>query len=361
MRTRRPPAARVAMCLRRQFEQEHVQSLKTLREQRLAVEPSFQRCLSTLLLLQRVDPLQYPGAMRRLIRRLEGQLQPLRSDLQQLQSQADIDHVFFRPLPTAQLILQELRQVEDDFGSWALEDAGTCLSVATESIMLEGVFLGRFRIALDMLQLTARDAPLPIRAIALDPNAPASAPRVTHPHVNDDRICLGDAAVPLHRAVWSGRLSDVFLIIRNLLTTYNPDSPYVALEDWEGSPCADCGDMVNEESRYWCELCERDYCDSCTGMCRDCDQPTCFGCLRTCPHCDETYCHQCMCACVACDEPSCPSCLEDGHCPDCFESKETSDAHEENHQETLSPEPAGSNPAHHTLASPQEETQVAIT
>ncbi len=41
-------------------------------------------------------------------------------------------------------------------------------------------------------------------------------------------------------ALTEGRLLDFFMIVRQVLQTYSPDSPYVSLDDWYGRQCSDC-------------------------------------------------------------------------------------------------------------------------
>ena len=72
----------------------------------------------------------------------------------------------------------------------------------------------------------------------------------------------------LQAALEVGRLCDFFLMVRQVLRTYNPDSPYVSLDNWEGKQCSDCGDFINEDCRCYCELCDRTYCEQCMSVCR---------------------------------------------------------------------------------------------
>ena len=81
---------------------------------------------------------------------------------------------------------------------------------------------------------------------------------VTHPHVSDEAVCEGDGRVPIRKALEQGRLLDFFVIVRNLLQTYNSGSPFVSLDDWEGIRCADCGASAGEDERWTCVKCESD-------------------------------------------------------------------------------------------------------
>ena len=62
--------------------------------------------------------------------------------------------------------------------------------------------------------------------IALDPHPAALNDAVTHPHVSDERLCTGDAGAAIQAALAAGRVFDFFTLVRSVLVTYNPESPY---------------------------------------------------------------------------------------------------------------------------------------
>ena len=147
---------------------------------------------------------------------------------------------------------------EFDDVSWDLH--AKTLSVTTTDIVLEGIYLGPFEIRLDFSQLIGSNA---YEVIAVDPHPAASDESVTHPHVQDNEPCEGEAGLPIEQALKDGRIADFFLIVLNLLNTYNSGSPHVALKNWEGAPCRDCGANVSEDERFSCEHCGDVLCDGC--------------------------------------------------------------------------------------------------
>jgi hypothetical protein len=231
-----------------------------------------------------------------------------------------------RPVPSLREIFSELQAAQQEFGVLRYDAGQRVLSVTTDPIGLEGVELGPFEIELDITDL---DGHTPYRVVALDPDPAASNEEVTHPHVSAERLCPGDASGAIRMALESGRLGDLFTLVRSVLTTYNPESPYVPLANWHGHPCYDCGHVMDDDSRFFCESCERDYCDECTSYCRQCEESFCQECLTTCAHCDEPCCKACVPSCSDCDEACCKACLEDGLCPPCLEDLEENDESEE--------------------------------
>ncbi len=261
-----------------------------------------------------------PGAAERLRRRALVLLDQLTAEaspcLQRLRVPPPL-------LPSLRQLMDELNQADEEFGGWHYEPAAGRLSVVTPPIELgdDLVPLGRFRVVLELNRFADRWSPLPLRIEALDPNPASSGDQVTHPHVSDEHLCAGDASVPLTRALDAGRVADVFLLVRSVLQTYNPSSPYVALDDWDGRRCHDCDATVPGDDTCWCERCEHEFCDDCFGRCRGCDHACCYGCLERCVHCDQHACDDCIARCDACGRRCCADCLDGdaGECPDCFD------------------------------------------
>src|ERR1700678_3940608 len=102
-----------------------------------------------------------------------------------------------------------------------------------------------------------------------------------HPHVQSGALCAGDATSPIASALKEGRLADAFLAVNSVLHNYNPSSPYVAIEDWEGTRCSDCECLVDADRRYFCHGCENRVCDECSRCCEVCDDVYCLNCLET--------------------------------------------------------------------------------
>lgn len=299
-------------------------------------------------LLRRACRLGYHGAAVRLLRRIDRLSDDLRRHLDALPPR----HHVYRSVPTAPQLAGELRQIEEEFGAGSWQFDEQVLTVRTEPVRLEDIHLGPFSIELDLPGLGRfAGAPgagqHPFRVLALDPHPAAGNRHITHPHVSDERLCTGEASYAVSSALMDGRLADFFLIVRGLLQTYNPDSPYVPLDAWEGITCHDCGECVHEDDRYTCDQCDLEFCSGCVGTCHHCDDGACFGCLHKCEHCEEYHCNTCMKACGACGEPCCVDCLEDNLCPSCNNDKEN---------ELEDPEPIEDTPdesGHEVAATPE--------
>ena len=150
-------------------------------------------------------------------------------------------------VPTQRQLFLDLIALEDEFDEVRYNLKRRRLSVVTEAIALEGVELGRFEIELDLDDWGSYEV------IALDPNSAASNAETTHPHVQDNCLCEGEGRLSIRRALAQGRVIDFFLLARNILQTYNPDSAYVSLDRWYGIECRDCGRLTNEDERAYCE------------------------------------------------------------------------------------------------------------
>jgi hypothetical protein len=213
-------------------------------------------------------------------------------------------------VPDLRCLLAELNQLYDEFGEIQVDLKRNTLSVTTEPITLEEVYLGPFAIELHWPRLLAVPSSHCFEIVALDPHPAATNDSVTHPHVNDGALCAGDAALPIQRALEQCRLADAFCLIRCVLTTYNPDSPHVHLADWQGQRCYGCGCSVDPDDRCWCEACDHDFCQECITSCTCCGCTRCSECLERCPDCDDSCCPSCLARSAHSREPACRSCLE---------------------------------------------------
>jgi len=242
-----------------------------------------------------------------------------------------------KQIPKLHLLVEELDQLQAEFGDMEFDRESNTLSVITESITLEDIYLGPFRIQLELNKLGQRNSSF-YYCVALEPNPAATDESVTHPHVSNEQLCEGDGSEAIITSLEQGRLCDFFAVIRSILNTYNPDSPYVSLSEWEGITCYDCGCVVSSDNAYYCEHCDYDFCESCSTYCHSCDTTVCLGCSAECPCCGEIVCSSCIAVCPQCegdccrlclDECSecqsqcCQDCLENGLCPNCRERKET--------------------------------------
>lgn len=306
------------------------QTLRERIERFCAVSSDLQRFVKLQHLLDRARRQGYWQASQRLLRRSETRLADLRYSLDRARQVLDMEQP--KVLSLGELA-GELDQIEDEFGDWDFDANVQELSVETEPVTLDGIYLGPFEIRLHLSYLCHMSRRQPFAVIALDPNPASSASHVTHPHVSDEGLCAGDATASLQNCLASGRLCDFFLIVRQVLNTYNAHSPYVALDQWEGELCPDCGYAMGDEDRFMCENCHNDFCSECISYCRSCDLSSCRECLVTCDHCDELNCRECMRTCSECGEPCCQSCLEDDLCPDCKQEQENSNEDQDQRQE----------------------------
>jgi len=230
---------------------------------------------------------------------------------------------------TLSAIVGELRQLKDEFGDVVFEKSENAISVVTESITLEGITLGPFKIQLELNRLDQLYSDSSYRVIALEPNPAATDSSITHPHVNGEKLCEGDGCAAVRAAIEEGRICDFFILVRSILNTYGADSPYIPLDDWYGTPCYDCGRTVSSEDRYFCYRCERDYCEDCSSCCEKCEETVCLGCGGLCTNCGIFVCSNCIGRCEQCEEMFCESCLEAGMCKNCREELENEDEQQE--------------------------------
>ena len=234
-----------------------------------------------------------------------------------------------KQIPSLGDILADLEQAQQEFPTLAYHAEDQILSVITEPIELESIYLGEFGIELHIPTLALLSDRPGYWIKALDPHPAGSNSSVTHPHVSDERLCAGDGHSAIKEALASGRICDFFHLVTAVLNTYSPDSPFVRLDEWDGRPCYDCGYAMDEDSCYFCASCEHDICEDCSSCCHSCESIFCRGCLRSCSSCDNLFCENCLQACRECGESCCPSCLKDELCQTC---KENQDMEEQDHE-----------------------------
>jgi hypothetical protein len=270
----------------------------------------------------------------------------------------DLDSAAHRVPPLAHWAA-ELRQLRDEFEDLAFDGKAPVLTVTTEPITLEGIDLGPFALRLPLARVAGRDGADCFEVVALEPNSAAANEAVTHPHVRDDTLCAGDAAASLRLALDEGRLADAFCLVRGVLGNYNPHSAYVALESWEGTACHDCGQVIPEDDRVCCNLCDTDFCVGCTIDCAGCGVTSCLGCSDRCAACGRTCCGACRTASSHSGRLCCENCLracqgcgsdvaddeldpETKRCPDCQRQAPVAD---ETDSDAAADSPSPSNPS----------------
>lgn len=231
---------------------------------------------------------------------------------------AEADSQIARAAPSAGEIYQDLTALHEEFDdvSWSLREGS--LSVTTDPIVLEGMYLGAFRIELQWAELPVDSA---YSIIAVDPTPAASNESVTHPHVENEMLCSGDGRATIRLALVEGRLADFFLIVTNILRTYNSASAYVTLDAWEGTPCADCGSHVGEDERILCAQCDSPACNDCSVFCERCQSSYCSECCAGCSACNGGYCKDCLRTCPACKKLVCCNCLLEEDCEWCHDEE----------------------------------------
>lgn len=217
-------------------------------------------------------------------------------------------------------IYADLWALQKDFDSMDCEVRGRWISVTTEPITLQDIYLGPFEIRLDCHRI---GDDCPYRVIAKEPHPCESRENVTHPHVMDERLCEGDSRQAIRQALAQGRLLDFFMLVANGLRSYNSDSPFVGLELWYGSTCSDCGVAIDEDEGYACHGCHEVVCGECEVSCATCDNYFCCQCIATCEVCDDNFCRSCLASCKGCQKHVCSGCLnEHERCSNCDEDQQ---------------------------------------
>lgn len=277
---------------------------------------AWQQCESLNRKLQKATRRGWNMAAIRLDHNLRLAVERLRHEI------AELDHKL-RPsgreqcIASVGAIFADLVALHDEFEDVTFKRRERTLSVTTEAIELDSVYLGPFEIRLDWTDLL-EGHPYNYRVIAVDANPAAANESVTHPHVQDEAVCEGDGHQPIRKALEQGRLLDFFMIVANLLRTYNSGSPFVSLSDWHGVECADCGTTVCDDERWTCEKCETTVCGECYYNCPGCDGIYCNECMTRCEGCDDNHCSGCMKQCSRCDAELCQGCLDENErCSDC--------------------------------------------
>ncbi|MGE3410523.1 MAG: hypothetical protein AB7I37_27330 [Pirellulales bacterium] len=239
-----------------------------------------------------------------------------------------------RATATLRDVLADLQALGREFPELRIDLRLNQLSVVTEPINLEEVPLGRFEIVVRCDQLDEYRA---YHVMALDPSPAASNSDTIHPHVQDGILCEGEGHHAIRAALSQGRLWDFFVLVRQVLQTYNGSSAFVSLERWHGSDCGDCGDLMSDDDITSCERCDSQICLDCSASCEDCGHSYCSECRGLCHNCDQYVCMACSRACTGCDHHFCQSCLQAGRCAACVEDLPPENSPDE-HQDLASPE-----------------------
>lgn len=251
--------------------------------------------------------------------RTDRNLDDLSYSLKKFQEIINIDEP---KVPRLSDIISELSQLEQELGEYQFSLKDKTISVITEPITLEDVSLGPFEIRLLIDRIGSLYSDAPYKIIALEPNPAGSDDSITHPHVSSEKLCEGDGHTAIRCAIEQGRFCDFFTLVTGVLKTYNSDSPYIRLDDWEGSSCYDCGCTISGDEGYYCEYCDHEFCEQCSSCCEKCGNTICLGCAYQCPSCEEPVCINCTAKCKDCGELYCKDCLtKQGLCHDCVKQR----------------------------------------
>lgn len=249
----------------------------------------------------RTASLNVAGDLEYQLRRLAAEIDSLRGRLPPASPPSKV--------AAASVIAGDLLALAEEFEAVEIDLKEKTIEVDTEAIVLEDVHLGAFRVVLHWERIGAGRA---YDVIAIDPYPPVGRKDVTHPHVEDHQLCEGAGAPAIRMALASGRLLDFFVLIRQILQTYNGGSAYVPLSDWSGSEdvtCADCGCFMSSDDSCCCERCEARVCTDCESSCRNCGRYICCECCGLCAKCSQSCCQSCLNEVAGGQRLVCDSCL----------------------------------------------------
>jgi hypothetical protein len=279
---------------------------------------SWDRCAELVRQLRRARLRGWHLAMNQLLGDLSYAIPSVQHELAAIQERLPRS-TGIQCLATVSDIYQDLVSLSEEFEEFDADGRTQRLSVTTEAITLDNVYLGPFKIQLQSLRLSRGEGPA-YRIIAKDPHPAESRENVTHPHVMDEILCEGDGRAAIRQALAQGRLLDFFTLIAGILRTYNQESPFVELALWHGSTCSDCGTLVDEDDGYSCQKCGDTICGDCEATCCGCDDCCCANCIGSCAACEDNHCDSCLKTCDGCLRRVCSGCLDQNErCPNCHE------------------------------------------
>jgi len=242
-------------------------------------------------------------------------------------------------VPSIKNLIEEIKVAKNTFKTLSYRDK--ILSIKTHKITLSDgdneIELGDFEINFNLgVKFDSRLGYILVIE-ALNPNPAQGRPAVTHPHVDDERLCAGDGDILIRQALQQGRIEDAFKLVLAVLNNYNDRSPYVSLDEWNGEVycCEECGvDDLTEDTICSCESCDQIFCENCISSCDKCSRSTCMECSSRCEACDCIMCNGCAesTTCKGCDQIVCEDCMEictacgKNRCDECLKGCEGCDA-----------------------------------
>ena len=292
---------------------------------------NMQRAVSLHGRLQLANRCQLSEATEVCRAELQSQLRDLVHDIQLCQESLRQTPL---PLPPLSLLYEELASLKGEFERVAFDLRDRRISVQTERIVLEQIDLGPFEI---QIAFNGPGGSCSYEVIAIDPHP--SRHNIPHPHVHDTTLCEGDGKRSIARALDEGRLGEFFVLVRQILRTYNEQSAYESLAHWHGVDCSECGTVTSNDDSSTCDSCSCTVCEDCARSCQRCECGLCYECNQSCEGCDENYCRSCLEPCDDCCERFCEECLTDGRCASCMESDEGDTDAEDDTLETITIEP----------------------
>lgn len=283
-------------------------------------EAGWQECGRLLRQINKADLRGWDAASQRLRLRLEAALRSLESQVSGTACGLS-PVVWQRDVLSQRQLYDELRALHDEFEDVEYDFKNKVLTVVTEPIVLEEIDLGSFEIRLEWDDLGEVS---PYTIWAREPFRAGSNESVTHPHVQDEKLCEGDGHKAIAAALRQGRLFDFFTIVARILSTYNSGSAYVSLSDWIGEPCVDCGSNVSHDDLYRCDRCSESLCTECVVNCERCEDAFCGQCVARCSGCEELCCDRCLGKCPDCARRFCRECrYQDQKCEECHAASQT--------------------------------------
>jgi hypothetical protein len=281
-------------------------------------EADWNHCQSVIRRMHRAQSCGWHNAAQALWQGLD---YPLRACAERLEAVARQVSSAEQPSNVASVrdIFGDLVVLSDEFEGLSLELPEQTLSVTTPRIVLDGIDLGPFEIRLFWDRIGERHS---YAVVSTEPNAARTSDETTHPHVRAEELCEGEGQMPMEKALRAGRLLDFFQIVHRILNTYNAESAYVSLSDWDGITCSDCGELVDSDDVSRCDRCDALLCEICSITCPRCEALGCNECAVICRGCLQAVCCGCTEACAGCSHLFCNQCLqESGLCQACEEEQ----------------------------------------
>jgi hypothetical protein len=161
-------------------------------------------------------------------------------------------------------IMENLVALEKHYGTVKLLN-DHILEVTTKPIVLEDEFghavnFGEMKISYDVASVLRK-----IHVCPYGDGVYESDGDYFHPHVGSGNdVCLGAAEEPIANAHKRNALFDIFIIIEEVLKTYNSKSPYATLGNWNGIACDHCGSYTEIVNK--CTICGDEVCNECATL-----------------------------------------------------------------------------------------------